>query len=151
MTTTPSPMAPSPDGWRDPRVVAPWAPRELLVAGLALSLVGAHGAVRLIAHAWGACSDVSTGSSFGLGAIYLPAIAVGMWFAFVLGAFVARSKRVFVRLLAGAVLAFVISLLVVIVMMPNAPHGSYPSVDRSEYPECGPDGIPTWWPSWLPS
>jgi hypothetical protein len=51
MTATP-PILPSPDGWRQPAVLLPWAPRRLALAGLLFSLVAVWYPIGLIVTAW---------------------------------------------------------------------------------------------------
>lgn len=147
MSVTP-PILPSPDGWRQPAVLLPWAPRRLAVAGLLFSVVVVWYAIGLSVAAWQACDIVSAGQKFGLVTVVFPALALVMWVIFSVGAFVTRSLPMFARFQAGATLVVIGMLFLVTVEVPKS---DYRFTDHSEYPECGPGGVPTWWPAWLPS
>jgi hypothetical protein len=151
MASSPPPILPSPDGWRRPGVLLPWAPRRLAVAGLLFSFLVVWYALGLVVTAWRACDIVSAGGRFGIVTVVLPALVLVMWVVYSIGVFAARSQPMFVRFVAGAILVVAAVLVLVTVMVPDSPPEDYRNLDLSEYPECGPAGVPTWWPAWLPS
>jgi hypothetical protein len=74
-----------------------------------------------------------------------------MWVGYSVGVYITRSQPMFARFVAGAVLVVAGVLFVVTVEVPSSPPEDYRYSDRSEWPECGPAGVPAWWPAWLPS
>ena len=152
MTTSPPPILPSPDGWRQPRALLPWASRRLAVAGLLFSILVGYNAIGLIVVAWQACDIVSAGARFGIATVVFPALVLGMWVVYSVGLYFARSRPTFIRFGAGAVLAVAAVFFMVTVVVPDPAFADYSGVGRrADYPECGPAGVPTWWPAWLPS
>jgi hypothetical protein len=105
----------------------------------------------VVGDAWYACDDmggVATGLS--LWALLAEMIAWG-WAAFYAGSLVAQRGSMLVRYAAGTMLCIAAVFALMTWNVPRSGPADYRSVDRAEYPECGPNGIPTWWPTWLPS
>ena len=112
----------------------------------------AYNALGLIVVAWQACDLVSAGPRAGLFVLMVPTIVVGMWVVYSIGVYISRSKPMVVRFAAGAVLGLTAVFSLVVVVVPDPAFADYSGIGRrADYPECGPRGIPTWWPSWLPS
>jgi hypothetical protein len=127
----------------------------LPVIGLPLCLIAGILADRQVVLAWEACDDMSAGGSFGLTYVFLPGVILVSWVAFAVGTLVASQIHIAIRVVIGLALVVVICVAAVEMWVPAYPasdyqpggwHANYPG-----YPECGSDGIPSWWPSWLPS
>lgn len=107
----------------------------------------------LIGAAWTACDDIEAGGRFALVFLQLPAAFVVTSAAFGATAFVARSLQYIPRLAVSIVAMLIGAVLVIAVFVPI--HGdSYwaePGPTPDATTKCGPGGIPTWWPIWLPS
>jgi hypothetical protein len=84
--------------------------------------------------------------------VILPLLIGVGWAAYTGALFFGRRIPLLVRLVAATVLVVAICLAVVVELVPAYGEDFYgfsgPTVDL---PECGPGGIPTWWPRWLPS
>jgi hypothetical protein len=118
------------------------------IANVALSVA----VVRLIGSAWTECADIEAGGRFILVFGYLPvtALATACTAAITLHSSrrLGRISRA-VLVLAAVLLA---ALLVVMWSVPVAGYGDWPGGAGDEATaQCGPGGVPTWWPSWLPS
>lgn len=166
MWTTPSPdQTPAPSdappvsptaeglGWRQPRDFFPSSSTaRLLVAGALINMVLGWFVLQLVASAWSACEDFGLGTRIGLRFFALPLLITGLWVAYVVGVVIGRSRSWPVRFATGLGLSLATAALFIAVTVPTSPGSTaYVRVDRDDYPECGSDGIPTWWPSWLPN
>jgi hypothetical protein len=150
------PILPSSDGWQPgfipppfpDRLLVPW---RLLAAGLLTVVLIAYEVLFLVGAAWSACGDVG-GVAIGFSLWGLFAIAIGAGsIAFYVGSVIPRRRSILVRYVAGAVLAIAAVFALATISIPLSNPADYREVSRVDYPECGPNGIPTWWPSWLPS
>lgn len=150
----PEPPAP-PTYWTLPdprwRPLGRWITWEMVVLGFFLSVVLAWYSIGLIGSAWAACDEAEPPYLFGLVFVIFPAMALVAWVAFTIGAVVTERSHDIVRYAAGTLLAVAICLLVVTFHVPiRDDYDASPSTDPLMI-ECGANGIPTWWPSWLPS
>ena len=107
--------------------------------------------MHLVADAWSACDDTGgVGTGLSLWALFATMIVWG-WAAFYVGSLVAPRRSMLGRYTAGTVLCITAVFVLVILNVPRGDPADYLSTDRVEYSKCGPDGVPTWWPTWLPS
>ena len=103
----------------------------------------------LISAAWVACFEPEAGSNFGLNVFFFPIASVLAGCAMTVALFVPGRAPFLLRLVMGFGVAVVLGLAVFAMAVPSGrPEGRTPS---NLWPECGPQGIPTWWPIWLPS
>jgi len=127
----------------------------LPVCGLPLCVIGAVLADRQVALAWDACDDMSPGGASALTFVFLPGVILVSWLAFAVGTLVSFRLHAAIRVAIGLTLVIVICAAAVAMWVPAYPAGDYQGggwhAYNPGYPECGPNGIPTWWPSWLPS
>ena len=157
MTASPPPIVPQPDGWRLPKRLPPSVPRRLhapwslVGAGFLVSFAVAFGGHYLVAIAWNACEwDLGTATSFNLWGLFGLMIVAG-WLVFYFGCVLAQPRSTLVRFAAGTVLVAAAVLAIVTANVPRSDPADYRTLDHEEHPECRADGVPTWWPSWLPS
>jgi hypothetical protein len=102
--------------------------------------------IQLVGSAWAACSDVAGGPAFGLMVGYLPLTVLAVWLAFIGGAYLMRRRRSLSRLLVALLLAAATSLAVIILLASDG--AAYRNgADLTLYPDCGPNGMPTWLPT----
>lgn len=126
----------APSGWQMPPERR-WVVPSLTMLGVAflVGIVLAYGSIRLIAAAWSECGDYEPPYGFRL---------VGRW---------SRPAGV----IAGLSVAAPIAVGHVAQLVPMGPAADYATGPQSRAPytrataACGPQGIPTWWPWWLPS
>ncbi|HEV8490273.1 MAG TPA: hypothetical protein VGQ58_10855 [Candidatus Limnocylindrales bacterium] len=109
------------------------------------------GTVRLIAAAWMSCGDFEP--PYGLGLLFFdwPLIAIGSWIAFSAGVLLLRDAPNPSRVIVGVVLASVVCCYSVTGEVPMNEPDYYAGGSPAGATECEPDGVPTWWPWWLPS
>lgn len=158
MTASPPPIVPQPDGWRLPAHLPPNVPRRLSApwglvgAGFLVSVVVAFGGHYLVAIAWNACEwDRGVSTSFSLWGLFGLMIVAG-WLVSYVGCVLAQPRSTLVRFAAGTVLVVGTVLALVTMNVPRSDPAEYGgALDHEEHPECRADGVPTWWPSWLPS
>lgn len=150
MSTQPPPIRPSPDGWRQPGVLLPWVTPVLAVAGLMVSAIGAYVALDLYVSARQACELLDAGNRASF-LLFLPPLVIGMWIVFALGVYISQSQPALLRFITATLLAVAVAFSLVSSMVPDSPPQDYRDVDHSEFPDCGPGGVPTWWPTWLPT
>lgn len=137
--------------WRPP-------PRRLVdtsaVAIFAVALgLGAGVLIReLIGAAWIACDQAEAGAYLTLTFVIAPITAVLVGLALGVGFVGLHRAPTAQRLQIGSTLAVVICLVAFSVVVPVYGEDAYGSGPPTpDLPECGPRGIPTWWPTWLPS
>lgn len=121
----------------------------MVVLGLAVSAVTAWGSIELVAAAWAACDDAEPPYLFGLLWVIFPATTVGAWIAFAFGVVITSRRHPIVRCATGAIFVTAVCVFAAVVQVPAHDDYGAPSNDPSMV-ECGPNGIPTWWPTWLP-
>ena len=131
-------------------------PSARTLVELVLSLVPAvplaFGTVWLIGSAWAVCDEAEAGARFGLNTVILVFLMLAGWAAFSVALITLRKAHLLIRLACGAVLALAACLTVVTLEVPAYGEDFYGlERPRRDAPECGPEGIPTWWPDWLPS
>jgi hypothetical protein len=102
--------------------------------------------IRLIAAAQNACFEVQAGQGFYLMVTWFELVAVG-WVLFWVGALVTWRRRLRVRLVTGLALVLALCLFATWRLVPWGPSTDYPTAAAAE---CGPGGVPTWWPPILP-
>jgi hypothetical protein len=128
-----------------------WASLTVLL-GLAGSAYLAWLSIGLVASARVACDEFWAGEGFGLLFIVLPITfvmtAIGYGVAIRCSASWPRAPR----LLAACVAAGVVALGTAVVQVPLGERIDYAGLQSTDpaLAECGPDGVPTWWPTWLP-
>lgn len=122
-----------------------------MLAGLATAGVMGWLTVQGIGLAWLACDDLEPGGSWALLFGFFPGVTLAAWVAFAVGSFVLKRRRPLVRFLAGFVLASLVCLAAFAQFVPAYGEATYRSSVNADNPECGPHGIPRWWPTWLAS
>jgi hypothetical protein len=124
---------------------------ELLACGAGL-LALSWGVVSLIGSAWTACADIEAGGRFTLLFGYLPGTFAATVAVTAIAANLTRrmGSAARVAVIVGSVL--LVSLAITMWSVPHADYGDWPGGPGDEATvQCGPGGIPTWWPIWLPS
>lgn len=141
----------SPSDQSRPRRIATLA---LLLAGLPIAgALALWISMELILPAWGVCGE-DLGLVPGLELVFrvLPAIALSSYggYAIVVVGLFRRPKLV--RVLAGLALAAVASLVATTFFVPALGEGDpyYQQPGPRATATCGLQGMPTWWPGWLP-
>lgn len=123
--------------------------------GLPLCLIAGLLADRQVVLAWDACDDMSAGGSFFLTFVFLPGVVLVSWVAFAVGTLVSFKLHAALRLVIGLAPVVVVCAAAVAMWVPAYPAADYQPggwhANTPGHPECGPNGIPTWWPAWLPS
>lgn len=74
-------------------------------------------------------------------------LAVASGWAFLIGCLVAWKLRMAARITIGLISVLV---LCVVVTRQNVPYDSPADYGTATFGECGPGGVPTWWPPILP-
>jgi hypothetical protein len=127
----------------------------LWVAGCVGTVLLAAAIISLIGAAWNECADLSAGARFALVALQMPAALIAIGSAFAATAFVMRRQPVIVTTLVASVAMIAAAMLVVALSVPVGGDHNWvglTSEDLAGIPgSCRPDGVPTWWPNWLPS
>ena len=124
-----------------------WHAVGLFVASVPVALVIPFLFVRLIGSAWDACLDLKPGGWLGLFGLLVLLVIVG-WWLFWAGALLAWRFAFPWRVAAG--IAAVVVMCVVATWL-TVPYGDASDYDQGgASAECGPGGIPTWWPAVLP-
>jgi hypothetical protein len=151
LTSPMPPTEPSPDGWRQP--TTPPGRHEtygLLLLGFFLSGGMSWVTIQAIGNAWSACDDLGLGGG-GLVIVFFPILTLVALAGFAVGLVLTRHEPSAIRLACGLVVALAICVTAAALWVPAYGEASYESTRNPDLPECGPNGIPTWWPSWLPS
>ena len=127
------------------------------MVGLPICIVIAYAAIRLIGAGWDACDDDEPPYLFALLFGELPLLATAQWLTWLGVTFVTRHGRWWIGGPVALILAVFIGWAQVAASVPMDGPGAYvgsrePNADgfASLPATCGPDGIPTWWPAWLP-
>jgi len=102
--------------------------------------------VHLIGEAQAACVSLDAGDRTALFQTWFHVAVVSGW-AFLLGSLVAWRMRLVGRILVGLLLALAISLYAT---DRNVPLGNATDYATVTVGQCGPGGVPTWWPRFLP-
>jgi hypothetical protein len=109
----------------------------------------------LIGAAWQACADLSVGGRFALVALQMPAALVAIGSAFAVTAFVMRNQHLIVAALGALIAMIAAAMLVVALSVPVGGEDNWVGLTNEDLASipgpCRADGIPTWWPNWLPS
>lgn len=128
-------------------------PKEILLyaAGFAVTVLIALVVRELVILAWEACVDTDAGDRFG--ATFEVLGWIGLLGTIAFAAVVRRTRRWSraMRLALGCVAIALVALAVIVILVPESGLDPASRAASGEYPECGPGGVPTWWPSWLPS
>jgi hypothetical protein len=127
-----------------------------LLVGFVITPVLAWLSTSVIGAAFATCDILDAGGRSGLLVLYFPAILVGAGAAFVVGAWTTRRLPGLSSVVAGTILAIAACGLAIALSVPihgesfwvGPAHASEPNFSGTA--ECGPGGIPTWWPVWLP-
>jgi hypothetical protein len=150
LTSTPTPTGPQDVGWRQP-TTTPETQGAWLIGGLSLAAVLAFCVTTVVGDAWYACGEQPPGGGFTLLFGLFPFLTVPIAVAIGLGLLVAHRRRPRERIFVGTALGVVASVVLIIVLVHvRNGVGNYRTLDRN-YPTCSEEGVPTWWPSWLPS
>jgi hypothetical protein len=145
---TPTPPVPAqPDGWRLPDRLDPDIPIPLLLTGILVSSLLALLVVLIIGRAWAACVEVSMGDGFGL-MVVTGLLAIGLSVIFGASLLLTVERQGPLRFCLGMAAVLIATLIFVTIMVPRPGHSP---LAAAAHPACRADGIPTWWPSWLPS
>jgi hypothetical protein len=129
--------------------------RSLL--GLPVAAVLAYATVGFIARAWDACDDAEPPYLFGLTLFVMPMIGFAQWIGWVVVAAILRSRpwRLFIP--AALVGVLLVGWAAAAMEVPAHETSFYaadaadPADDSHLSPmHCRADGIPAWWPEWLP-
>lgn len=103
--------------------------------------------IQLIARALEAClGDLEAGGRFALFDLWLLLALVSAW-AFLIGCLAAWKLRMAARVAVGLV---AVLLICVAVTRPSVPYDSPTGYGAQAFGECGPGGVPAWWPAILP-
>ena len=102
--------------------------------------------VHLIGNAQAACVDLDAGGRTALFQTWFHLAVVSGW-AFLLGSLMAWRLRLVGRILVGLLLVVAISLYAT---GRNVPLGNAADYGTVAAGQCGPGGVPTWWPAVLP-
>jgi hypothetical protein len=151
----PQPERQPPTYWTPPdarwRPLGRWITWEMVVLGLALCVPLGWGSIQVVAAAWAACDEAEPPYLFGLLFLILPATILAAWVGFTIGAVLTSRWHDIVRYTVGAAFAVSVCFAAVTLQVPiRDGYDAQPSNDPLMV-ECGPYGIPTWWPAWLPS
>jgi hypothetical protein len=139
--------------WQSSRVPA-LTVRSLLFCA-AIVTVLAWLTVSLIGAAYATCEILDAGGRASLLGLYFPAILAAAGAAFSFGAWATRRLPGLTRVATGTILAIAACGVAIALSVPiygedfwvGPPPAS--QQDFSGTAECGPGGIPTWWPIWL--
>jgi hypothetical protein len=132
---------------RDPGQFYPSVPIRLLAAGFLVSAILAFRALPFIGRAWAACTEVGLGEGVLLLFIALP-LTIGLWMTFGASLLPTIGRPRPARFVVGGLVVLGATLIFMTVMVPRP--GDPPQAADART-DCRADGIPTWWPSWLPS
>ena len=137
------------------RRIVSWTEYDRVVAGLLLGVPIAVGAAylscRLIAAGWSACGDAEPPYLFALLFLYLPAIACAAWIGWTAVIVVTRRAKVWQSALVASLVVLLVGYLPIVTSVPmNAPEYYAAAEDDPALETCGPGGVPTWWPAWVP-
>jgi len=106
----------------------------------------------IVAAAWSACAEAEPPYLFGLLFFDLPFTGVILWLTWAAGMLVTQRRPLWAVLLPLGTAAVVAWASIADRVPINEP-GYYADL-RSDLgasvSECGPTGIPKWWPTWLP-
>lgn len=119
----------------------------IVVIGIPIAVVIPFLFMRLIGRAQAAClSDMYPGQNFYLFMTWL-GVVLAAWVLFVVGALLAWRGRIAIRIGLGVVLVVALCLVVTWLLVPWGEPTDYATTIVRK---CGPGGIPTWWPPFLP-
>ena len=108
--------------------------------------------VNLIASAWEVCADLDAPDRAGLTILYFPGIIVAMGLAAAVAARLTKRHHPVLRIGLVMLAVGLVAVLVIALSVPYGGESSWPSGDSGEaFTECRVDGIPNWWPAWLPT
>ncbi len=118
----------------------------VLAVSVPVAVVVPYLFIRLVASAQNACFDVEAGHGFFLMVTWFGLVIVGL-VLFWAGALITWRLHLVVRLAAGIVLLLAVCLIATWQLVPWGPSTDYASTTVGQ---CGPGGVPTWWPPMLP-
>ncbi len=146
-----------PSQWVVPTDTRPSGSLLRAAVGVPICAALAYGSAQLIGRAWDACGDAEPPYLLGLLVLYLPGIAIGQWIVWTIVVFFTRKRAWWVGLLIGLAIAVLIGWAAVAVSVPMRSADEYASDAQPDQAgevflldTCRPDGLPTWWPTWLP-
>jgi hypothetical protein len=128
----------------------------LAVGGAVLSPALAYGTISLVARAWSAWGDFEPPYGASLVILAFPVLTIGIWAAVGVGLSLTRNRNTWLAVPIFSVIAVLMMWETVALAVPMEPAAYYAgSTSPDDIPgslpgQCGPGGIPTWWPSWLP-
>ena len=124
-----------------------WQAIGLFLASIPIALVIPFLFVRLCGRAQDVCRDLEAGGWFAMFGLFLLLAVVG-WWLFWVGALVAWRAAFAWRVAAGATAVGAMCLVATWLTVPGGHPSDYAAGPASA--ECGPGGVPTWWPPVLP-
>ena len=124
-----------------------WNALGLFLVSVPIALVIPFLSVQLIGSAQDACLDLESGGRSALFGLFILLAIVG-WWLFWVGALLAWRFALAWRVAAGVAAVVAMCLAVTWLTVPAGDAAEYALGGASA--ECGPGGIPTWWPAVLP-
>jgi peptidoglycan/LPS O-acetylase OafA/YrhL len=137
-------------GWRRPARSATAVDRQgLIVQWGLLSGAMAVFVTSFVAEVWSTCDALPPGGGFTLFFGLLPLLTAALALAIGVVMLTVRRRPSRDRLLLGTAVGLAASAILVLFLVPGG-EGVVRAIDPV-YPSCGTNGLPTWWPDWLPS
>jgi hypothetical protein len=124
-----------------------------LVVGILFALVLARSTIELLGAAWAACFDADLPHRVGLNLLAWPLMTIVIGATVAVARMATRRRSRLVRVTAATLLSVGVALAFVISQVPLGSRAEAYEGLAVEFglPSCGPGGVPTWWPSWLPN
>jgi len=119
---------------------------RLALLSLAIGLVVPWVFVTLLEHAEAACHDLDAMDELLLFGLWV-VLALASSLAFFVGNLVAWKLPIAARIAVGVVPVLAVCLVATGLSVPQGNASDYPAVASGQ---CGPGGVPTWWPAFLP-
>lgn len=139
--------------WQTVPPPPPTRPRNAaaLVLGVVALVALSFGVVRLIGSAWTECADIDAGGRFTL-VLFLPITMVVTATAAAITLSLTRRLGFVARIVLVLAAVLLAALLVLMWSVPVSGYSDWPGGAGDEATaQCGPGGVATWWPSWLPN
>jgi hypothetical protein len=123
----------------------------MLLASVALAGYS-FAVVRLIGSAWTECANIEAGGRFALVFGYVPLTATAIGLAVAITVHLTRRLGSMTRLVLSLAAVVLVTVVLVMWSVPVSGYDDWPGGPGDEASaQCGPGGIPTWWPSWFPN
>ena len=118
--------------------------------GLVLSAGLAYGAVNVIGHTWRVCGDLEPPYGFALLFWHLPLTALVILVAWLAAGFMTRRRSLATSIVVPLAVAILSAWASIAASVPMNDPAFYADGDAPVSRDCGPGGVPTWWPRWIP-